>query len=82
MEYNFGVMNPQDKQVFDRLLGISPKDLLPDQVAFLDARRSYLTDDQLRIYGEVMDKYHAEFVDKKVAPPLYVSKKDQNGSNK
>lgn len=74
-------MNESAQKIFDKLVKISPKDLTKDEIAFLHARRSYLTDDQMRIYGDVIAKYHEWAIHKddvkQAEAPLYVSKKDR-----
>jgi len=76
-------MNEEAQLELDRLLKLSPSDLTADDRAFLRARRSYLTDDQKRIFKSVLDEKLPEIKEavgepaKTVEPPLYVSKKDQ-----
>ena len=83
-------MNEDAQKIFDKLVKMNPQDLIPEQVAFLHARRPYLNDEQLRIFKSVLDRRDAEInaiynppKEVTVAPPLYVSKKDlKNGNNK
>jgi len=48
-------MNPQAQEFLNNLLTKSPKELKPDEIAFLRARRSYLKPSQLIEYKEVLE---------------------------
>lgn len=44
-------MNPEAKEELDRILGIELNALSESEQAFLQARRSYLTEEQKTVYG-------------------------------
>lgn len=44
-------MNPEAQAKLDELLAQEPAALTEEDIAFLNARRSYLTDDQVKEYG-------------------------------
>ena len=41
-------LDPATKKMLDELLNKSPKDLTPDEIAFLLARRDYLNDNEMK----------------------------------
>ena len=41
-------LDPATKKMLDELLNKSPKDLTPDDIAFLLARRDYLNDNEMK----------------------------------
>jgi hypothetical protein len=49
-------MNPEAQEELDRILKLNPDQLTSDDVAFLNARRDYLTDEQKRIFQSVLVK--------------------------
>lgn len=61
-------MDQTSQEEFDRIVKLDPNDLTSFDRDFLNARRDYLTNDQLRIFNSVLIKEEA---------PLYVSKKDR-----
>lgn len=50
-------MNPEAQEKLDGILKRNPESLTPDEVAFLIARRTYLTNEQLRIFAPVLGEF-------------------------
>lgn len=49
-----GLMSVEDQKVFDSIVALSPESLNQYQINYLNARRGYLTQDQRRIFGDVL----------------------------
>lgn len=47
-------MNPEAQEELDRILKLNPEDLSPEEKAFLNARRSYLNNEQKRVFDSVL----------------------------
>jgi len=49
-------MDETSKKELARILAINPEDLSYEEIQFLNARRSYLTNDQKRIFASILVK--------------------------
>ena len=45
-------MNPEAQAELDRILALSPAEVTESEQAFLQARRSYLTEEQRNVFGK------------------------------
>ena len=49
-------MDEASKKELDKILNKNPEDLAYEEIQFLNARRSYLTNDQKRVFASVLVK--------------------------
>lgn len=49
-------MDQLSQETFDRLVKIDPSSLTSEEIAFLRARRTYLTQDQRRIFISILEE--------------------------
>ena len=49
-------MDEQSQKIFDKILKINPSDLSYEDIQFINARRSYLNNEQKRIFASVLVK--------------------------
>ena len=49
-------MDKESQKLFDTLVKKSPEDFSYEEIQFLNARRSYLTSDQKRIFTSILVK--------------------------
>ena len=49
-------MDETSKKELERILRINPEDLKYEEIQFLNARRTYLTNEQKRVYASVLVK--------------------------
>ena len=49
-------MNPQAQELLASILKKNPEDLTKDEVSFLNARRTYLSNEQIRIFVSVLNE--------------------------
>jgi hypothetical protein len=87
-------MNEEAQKIFDAIVKKNPRDLSEDEVNFIHARRPYLNDEQMKVFGGVIAKREEQIrIEKNLetdgiildkTPPLYISKKDRlkHASNK
>ena len=53
-------MNPEAKAELDRILSLSPAELIEDESASLRARRSYLNEEQRTVFAGIKSAYTPE----------------------
>jgi len=53
-------MNPEAQEELNRILQMNPSDLSVEEKAFLNARRTYLNNEQRRVFASVIDAAAAE----------------------
>ena len=50
------IMDEQSQKIFDKILKINPSDLSYEDIQFINARRTYLNDEQKRVFASVLVK--------------------------
>lgn len=53
-------MNPEAQAELNRILALDPNDVTESDAAFLRARRSYLSEEQLAVFAEALGSGSAE----------------------
>lgn len=70
-------MDNKSQEEFDRLVKLNPEDLTGAERDFLNARRTYLNNEQRRVFGDVLRKEDSVEEPTGEKPELYVAKKDR-----
>lgn len=58
-------LEPDTKKYLEELLNKNPKDLIPDEIAFLEARKDYLTESEIKNIPKIEE---VEVVKEEVKP--------------
>ena len=59
LDYAYTIcMDKLSAENLDRILKLNPEDLTPEEKAFLYARRSYLNNEQMRIFKKVLNEQY------------------------
>ena len=53
-------MDKESQEVFDKIVKLDPSSLSYEQIQFLNARRTYLTQEQRRVFASILVKEKAE----------------------